>query len=166
MTGFAWNTTPSPQPSLQRGEGVWPCGNWSAMAACSDGRAMPLDRARRMAEVLSSKTQAGAAGRLTTGFAWNTASSPQPSPQWGEGVWPCGIWGAMAARSDVYAMQLQQRNQSAPCSDDDARPASIRRATDNQTTSSLRLTPSSPRPSGERARVRGNQLKATQEPQQ
>ncbi len=35
-----------------------------------------------------------------------------------------------------------------------------------QTTPLLRLTPSSPRPSGERARVRGNPLKATQEPQQ
>ena len=35
-----------------------------------------------------------------------------------------------------------------------------------QTTQFLRLTPSSPRPSGERARVRGNPLKATQEPQQ
>ena len=41
-----------------------------------------------------------------------------------------------------------------------------RRAARYQTISSLRLTPSSPRPSGERARVRGNPLKATQEPQQ
>ncbi len=24
MTGFAWNTVPSPQSAFQRGEGVWP----------------------------------------------------------------------------------------------------------------------------------------------
>ncbi len=91
------------------------------------------------------------------------APSPQPSPPGGEGVWPCGVWSTM---------QLQPKNQSAPRGHHhDARPAaSIRQAADNQTTSLLRPTPSSPRPSGapgigERARVRGNVFQATQESQ-
>ena len=172
MLRVAWNSAPSPQPSPQRGEGVGSCGIWSAMAARRNTRALPIQRtsrgARRLAEALSNKTQAGVVGRLTTELAWNTAPSPQPSPQRGEGVGSCTAWVAMPVRGDAGAMPSARKSHPAYRSDgNDARPAtSIRRATDYQTTPFLRLTPSSPRPSGERVRVRGNDLKATQEPQQ
>ena len=167
-TELAWNTAPSPQ----RGEGVGSCGIWSAMAARRNARALPIQRtsrgARRLAEALSNKTQAGVGGRLTTELAWNTAPSPQPSPQRGEGVWPCGNRGAVAAHYDAGAGPSDLKSRRAYRSDgSDARPAtSTRQAPSYQTTPPLRLTPSSPRPSGERVRVRGNDLKATQEPQQ
>ena len=171
-TELAWNTAPSPQPFPQRGEGVGSCGIWSAMAARRNTRALPIQRtsrgARRLAEALSNKTQAGVGGRLTTELAWNTAPSPQPSPQRGEGVWPCGNRGAVAAHYDAGAGPSDLKSRRAYRSDgSDARPAtSTRQAPSYQTTPPLRLTPSSPRPSGERVRVRGNDLKATQEPQQ
>ena len=167
-TELAWNTAPSPQ----RGEGVGSCGIWSAMATRRNTRALPIQRtsrgARRLAEALSNSTQAGVVGRLTTELAWNTAPSPQPSPQRGEGVGSCTAWVTTPVRGDAGAMPSARKSHPAYRSDgNDARPAtSTRRAADYQTTPFFRLTPSSPRPSGERVRVRGNDLKATQEPQQ
>jgi hypothetical protein len=78
-----------------------------------------------------------------SGFVWEAA----PSPQRGEGVWSCSTWAAMPVRtvSSVFPSGIAGR------------------ATRYQTTLLPRPTPSSPRPFGERARVRGKIFKATQE---
>ncbi len=172
-TELAWNIAPSPQPSPQRGEGVGSCTAWVAMPVCGDAGVTSIHRrshrVRLSAEVFSGRAQSRAVGRGSMlRVAWNTAPSPQPSPHRGEGVESCGIWSAMPARGDAGATPPARKSHRAYRSDgNDARSAtSTRRATGYQTTPFLRLTPSSPRPSGERVRVRGNDLKATQEPQQ
>ncbi len=171
-TELAWNTAPSPQPSPQRGEGVGSCTAWVAMP-CGDAGVASIHRrshrVRLSAEVFSGRARSWAVGRGSMlRVAWNTAPSPQPSPQRGEGVGSCGIWSAMPASGDAGATPPARKSHRAYRSDgNDARPASsIRRATDYQTTPFLRLTPSSPRPSGERVRVRGNGLQTAQGPQQ
>lgn len=165
MSGLVWNSAPSPQPSPQGGEGGVSCSDWAVTSARSggnDGSAAPLHRKRYRAyprqsrrpggvECLSRKAQTGlVGGRLMSGFVWKSAPSPQPYPQRGEGVVSCSVCTTVLARSYGNHARLT---------------TSIRRPTVCQTTPFPRLTPSSPRPSGERARVRGNILKATQEPQ-
>ncbi len=168
MSGLVWNSAPSPQPSPQGGEGVVSCSDWAVTSARSDGNdgsAAPLHRKRYRAyprqsrrpggvECLSRKAQTGlVGGRLMSGFVWKSAPSPQPSPQRGEGVVSCSVWTAAPARSTDTPIDRTRFW------------TLTRRANSCQTTPLPRLTPSSPRPSGERARVRGNILKATQEPQ-
>ncbi len=172
-TELAWNTASSPQPSPHRGEGVGSCTAWVTMPVCGDAGVTSIlwrsHRVRLSAEVFSGRTQSRAVGRGSMlRVAWNTAPSPQPSPQRGEGVGSCTAWVAMPVRGDAGATPSDRRGHRAYRSDgNDARPASsIRRATHYQTTPFLRLTPSSPRPSGERVRVRGNGLQTAQEPQQ
>ena len=168
MAGYAWNSAPSPQPSPQRGEGVRPCGVWAAgltrhTVAYVDSYA-PVSRAgscqgapflcrnpEEGAPCLSGKAQMDEV-RLMAGSVWNSAPSSQPSPQKREGVDPCDVRATRSARRAVACAHFY---------------VSISRANSCKPAPPLpRLTPSSPRPSGERARERGKIFKATQELQQ
>ena len=164
MAGYVWDSAPSPQPSPQRGEGVRSCGVWTARLArravawiasyAAVSRAGSCQRAPFLCRSPEGgKAQAQVAGgRLMAGYVWNSAPSPQPSPQRGEGVRSCGVWTARSARRAVSYVHFY---------------VSIRQANSCQTTPPLpRLTPSFPFSSGERARVRGKIFKATQESQQ
>ena len=169
MSGLVWKSAPSPQPSPHGGEGVVSCSDWAVTSARSDGNdgsAAPLHRKRYCAyplqlgrpirvECLFGKAQTGLIkGCLVFGFVWDSTPSPQPSPQRGEGVVSCSDWAAAPARSTDTPIDRTRFW------------TLTRRADGCHTTPLPRLTPSSPRPFGERARVRGNVLKATQEPQQ
>ncbi len=164
MAGYVCNSAPSPQPSPQRGEGVGMCEVWTTRSARRPGAcvgsyaAVGHGRSCQRAPFLCCSPEGGGAqtqgngGRLMAGYVWNSAPSPQPSPPKGERVAPCDVWANRSARRAVACVHF--------C-------VSISRSKSCQTTSSLpRLTPSSPRPFGERARVRGKIFKATQESQQ
>ena len=90
-TELAWNTAPSPQPSPHRGEGVGSCTAWVATPVRGDAGVTSIHRrshrVRLSAEVFSGRARSWAVGRGSMlRVAWNTAPSPQPSPQRGEGV--------------------------------------------------------------------------------
>lgn len=169
MSGFVWSAAPSPQPSSRGGEGVGLCSIWARTPARGDGNdvsAALLQRKRHYAhprqlrrvgrvERLSGKAQTSMVGGcLMSGFVWSAIPSPQPSPHGGEGVVSCSVWAAAPAlNTDTPIGRTRFWTLT-------------RRASNRQTTPLPRPTPLSPRPFGERARVRGKVFKATQEPQQ
>ena len=137
------DTAPSPQPSPHWGEGVGLC----------NGEALVHVR--------------------------SAAPSPRPAPHWGEGVGLCDGWAGVHVRSNAPSPRpapQPSREGVGLCGVWERLPNHIVRAqaadrtstghaNHCRTTSLLRPTPSSPRPSGERARVRGNVFQATQESQ-
>ena len=167
-------TAPLPQPSPQGGEGVGLCNGWAGVHMRSNAPS-PQPAPRH-------SSQGGEYVGLCSGRVIvqgrSTAPSPQPSPQSGEGVGLCNGWAGVHVRSNspsprpapkegdgVGLCGVWERLPNHIVRAHAADRTSTGHANHCRTTSLLRPTPSSPRPSGERARVRGNAFQATQESQ-
>jgi len=171
----ALGIAPSPQPSPQRGEGVGLC-NGEALVHVRSTAPSPRPAPRH-------SSQGGEHVGLCSGWVIvpgrSAAPSPQPSPHWGEGVGLCNGEALVHVRSAAPSPRpapQPSREGVGLCGVWERLPNHIVRAhaadrtstghaNHCRTTSLLRPIPLSPRPSGERARVRGNVFQATQESQ-